>query len=286
MPELPEVESVAACLRPELTGQTLEAWAHSAKRMRYPYPANMPVGCSLKTVSRRGKYLILLFDPTGIVVVHLGMTGQLWQHHKRTGMSMEYFLCQPHHHVVWQFTDTILVLKDVRRFGGVLADIHTTDSNAIKPIAILGPEPLSDDWQVSSLCGGRRAIHTLLMEQSIVAGIGNIYAAEACYLAKINPAQTNLNSAQAKAAHNSARTSLLAGIEHKGTSAKDYILPNGIKGQHQNYVHVYGREGQPCHRCKTFLIKIKLSGRTACFCPRCQPLIAKQTNNTTIPIMA
>jgi len=273
VPELPEVETFVTDLRPLVVGRTVTAVdVRFPKMVRHPeaeaFARDLP-GREVVALERRGKYIVFRLDHGGTLVVHLGMTGQLL--HKLPEDP-----ARPHTHVVLSLDNgTELRYSDPRQFGRLLLG---TEEELVSARALprLGPEPLDPSFTARDLhrrLAGRRApLKLLLLDQAILAGVGNIYADEACYRARIRPDKPagRLSPARAKRLHAAIRDSLELGIANRGSSVDDYVDVYGAKGRQQEELQVYGRGGQPCHSCGSPLTLVRLGGRATVFCRRCQ----------------
>lgn len=269
MPELPEVETTKASLAP-LIGKTINDVYTSGFRLREMIPDDLDelVGASLVGVIRRAKYLLLVFQKnhqTLELLVHLGMSGSLQQH---TGLAP-----RKHDHVIFGFGDVRLYYHDPRRFGMVMwAD------DAKRYLDKLGVEPLSDDFDVDYLYRfaqkTTKPIKTLIMEQSVVVGVGNIYAVESLFLSNIYPAMPACQVGLDKLAVlvKNIKTILARAIEQGGSTLKDFMVGEGKTGYFQQTLLVYGRAGEPCVVCGSMLENIKIGGRASVYCPKCQSL--------------
>jgi formamidopyrimidine-DNA glycosylase len=297
VPELPEVETIASDLRPLVAGRTIEAVdLRFPSIVRHPEPEAFVRGLNGQKVvalDRRGKYMLLRLSggarPSGrsaatsprgvearlsaadgvVLVIHLGMTGQLL--HKLPEDPE-----RPHTHVVLSFDNgTELRYSDPRRFGRLLLGTEA-ELVAARKLPRLGPEPLDPLFTPRDLhrrLSGRRApLKLLLLDQSILAGIGNIYADEALYRARIRPDRppARISRARVKRLHGALRESLLLGIVNRGSSIDDYVDLYGAKGRQQEELQVYGRGGRPCLSCGRPLTLVRLGGRATVFCRRCQ----------------
>jgi formamidopyrimidine-DNA glycosylase len=167
--------------------------------------------------------------------------------------------------------DSALELRDVRRFGRIQV---TTAGDYRGTLAVLGPEPLADDFTPASLYAAlarsNRAVKTQLLSQIPVAGVGNIYADEALWLAGVHPAKRTVTRAQATALHQAIQIVIGDGIDHGGTTLRDYRTPSGQSGDNQHHLRCYGQAGLPCVRCGTEMGRITLDARSTTFCPTCQ----------------
>jgi len=263
MPELPEVETIRRQLAPVITGATVTSgWAHpSAKFAEAP----AAVGHTIRAVGRRGKYLIVSLDRDVELIVHLGMTGAL---------SVVDSPGDEYVRAWWRLDDDgRLEFRDVRRFGRI-AVTPAGEYDRLPTLAALGPEPLGDEFTADhlwrSLRTSRRAVKTQLLGQRVVAGVGNIYADEALWRARIHPQATRLSPERATRLRGALCDVLAAGIRHGGTTLRDYVDAEGSAGSHQRHLDCYGRAEMPCHRCETGLRRVTLDGRSATYCPACQ----------------
>lgn len=272
MPELPEVETTAAELRPQLLGRRIVA-AHILWPRTLAWPdlptleATLP-GQEIVSVGRRGKYLLIGLDSGAALIIHLRMTGRL-----AVVPDDDPALANPHVRAWFDLADgRHLVFTDARRFGRIWL--------AAEPgqvIGRLGPEPL--DWAFTAealaerLRGRRGAIKAVLLDQTVVAGLGNIYADEALFLAGIHPLRPAAGLAADEIAHlhEAIRLVLHEAIGNRGTTLRDYRPPYGRIGQHQDYLRVYRRTDQPCPTCGMPIRRIRVGQRSTHFCPRCQP---------------
>jgi formamidopyrimidine-DNA glycosylase len=269
MPELPEVETIRAELAPRLTGRALVRVEILDPRLTRPIDlfevAEELEGDRVVAVERRGKYLVLRLESGLALLVHLRMTG---------GFAFE---PASHERAILELDDgTRLAYRDVRRFGTwlVLEDAELDPYLAGRN----GPEPLGPrftaEWLVARLAGRRAAVKAVLLDQRVVAGLGNIYADEALWRARINPLRPaeSLTREEAGRLHRAIRQALRTGIARQGSTLRDYARPDGSAGSMQTEFRVYGRDGQPCPRCRTPIAKARVAGRGTWFCPRCQPL--------------
>lgn len=273
MPELPEVETVVRDLRPALTGRRVTDVEHGEKRLRHPWNSSwggLIIGRKIGGVERRAKWIVICFSPGGALLVHLGMTGQL------TVQSTESPVAD-HVHLRFQMEGGVdLRFRDIRRFGGaeLLGDRISWEKRLSE--SGLGPEPweLAEEIWLQKIQNTTRPVKSILLDQKTISGIGNIYADEALHGAGIHP-QTqgkSLGKTSAVCLLLSARTVLEEAIAGRGTTLRDYVGGSGLKGSHQYRLAVYGREGKPCLRCGEKVRRIVISGRSAHFCPKCQPI--------------
>jgi formamidopyrimidine-DNA glycosylase len=266
MPELPEVETIARKLKPDLVGRTiLSADLRWHRTLAEPSPkkfAEQIKGQKILDVGRRAKYLIFSLS-TFHLLVHLRMSGDL--HFKDSTNQPE-----KHDRLIIKLSgNKLLAFNDTRKFGRVwlVADRQ-------KIFEALGPEPLSKDftpqWLHAALHNKRRRLKPLLLDQSFLAGLGNIYTDEALNIAKLHPLResSSVTAKQAEALHDAIRTVLKEGIRRDGASI-DWVYRGG---EFQNYFRAYDREGKPCLNCGTKIKRITVGQRGTHYCPRCQRL--------------
>lgn len=276
MPELPEVETVRRQLAPRLDGRkVLEAGSHASAKFT---PAREVTGATFGSAGRRGKYLLLPLTNTATpgaatsagreLIVHLGMTGKL---QFRSGSPDD---SNPYLRAWWQLEgDEVLEFIDVRRFGR-LRVVDAGDYSGIPTLHRAGPEPwdpvLTDKLFWELLGQSKRVIKTKLLSQRPIAGVGNIYADEALWIAKVSPKNTRLGQERAGELLAALRQVLEAGIENGGTTLRDYRNVDGGKGTNQHELVAYGRGGEPCMRCETVMTSEQIDARTTTWCPKCQ----------------
>lgn len=273
MPELPEVETVVRTLRPRaVKARILSANLFRADVME-PAGTNFPsllVGQRIAAIDRRGKRIIVTLDSAGQFIIHLGMTGRLTLHPAAAPP-------RPHTHLVLQLSPATgrdrcfeIHFSDPRRFGGIrwLASGEAADAG-------LGPEPLtiSHATLVQALSRTGRAIKSALLDQQVIAGLGNIYVDESLFLASIHPLTpaSALSVDLVRTLRSAIISTLRQAIDHRGSTLRDYVDAAGDKGGFQKLHKVYGRSSQPCVNCRTTIQRIVLGGRSTCYCPRCQP---------------
>jgi formamidopyrimidine-DNA glycosylase len=273
MPELPEVETIRTSLEPRLLGRRLEDVEILDSRLTRPIdPAEVAaklVGERVAAVDRRGKYLIVRFESGLVLLIHLRMTGNLA--HSSNGASA----AEPHLRAVVRLDDgSDITYRDVRRFGTWL--VLRADELDPYLAARLGAEPLEAAFTPRDLADrltGRRApVKAVLLDQRTLAGVGNIYADEALWRARVDPrrAAGDLAKPELGALHRGIRRALEAGIARQGATLRDYRMPDGNAGGMQHEFKVYGRAGEPCSRCGTPIEKTRIAGRGTWFCPGCQ----------------
>jgi formamidopyrimidine-DNA glycosylase len=273
VPELPEVETVRRRLEPVLAGRRFDRVEISDARLTRPFdPVEVAAelqGERVAAVDRRGKYLIVRFESGRALLIHLRMTGNVLHGDEREA--------DPHRRAVVGLDDgTELVYRDVRRFGTWLLIEPDELDSYLAPR--LGREPLAAAFTTRRLAEalhGRRApVKAAILDQRRLAGVGNIYADEALWRARIHPQRPagELNDDELRALHRGIRDALRAGIARQGATLRDYRTPDGGSGRMQHEFRVYGREGEPCDRCGTPIEKIRAAGRGTWYCPSCQRL--------------
>ncbi|MDP8928472.1 MAG: bifunctional DNA-formamidopyrimidine glycosylase/DNA-(apurinic or apyrimidinic site) lyase [Actinomycetota bacterium] len=261
MPELPEVESVRRQLAPALRGRRIEAVRAEPQR-RFAGLERL-AGRTVLEVGRRGKFLLCPLDSELELVLHLGMTGSLRfdvaDAYARAGLVLD--------------DGRELVFRDVRRFGRI-AVVEAGDYRSIPTLATLGPEPLGDEFEpdrfAAALAATRAPVKAALLGQRCVAGVGNIYADEALWRARIHPGSRRVGRSRAIALRAAIRAVLTEALAHEGTTFRDYRMVNGESGRNGGLLRVYGKEGQPCPRCAKPLRKVVVAQRGTTYCPACQ----------------
>ena len=283
MPELPEVETVRRGLQPYLEGRVLRSVKLNRADLRFPFPENMSArltGARIVSLSRRAKFLVAETDRDERLVMHLGMSGRFTIHDPEKsgeGVPGQFVHAQPtldkHDHVEFQTEDGVrIVFNDPRRFG-YMQMFGGADPD---PFGEVGPEPLSNAFtgeQLHAALKDRRSpVKSALLDQSVVAGLGNIYVCEALYMSGISPKRLacNVGRARSERLTVSIREVLSAAIEAGGSSLKDYARADGSLGYFQHSFRVYGREGEACSQCDAAIGRIVQSGRSTFFCSNCQ----------------
>ena len=270
VPELPEVETVVRDLRPRLVGRTIRGLEVSGKALRTAWSEGWAKRLRRRTVravERRGKWILVDLD-TPWLLVHLGMSGQF------TVVDADQPR-QSHTHVVFALNDgRELRFRDVRRFGSVACFDRRDDIEAVFTSSKLGPEPFGLDrayWR-ERLTSTDRCLKAILLDQTVVAGVGNIYADESLFEARLAPTQLGRETTpkRADALRRAVEKVLLRAIARRGSSIRDYVGGSGSRGGYQDEFRVYGRTGKPCPRCATAIERIRLAGRSTHFCPECQ----------------
>jgi formamidopyrimidine-DNA glycosylase len=276
MPELPEVESLRRILARSAVGRTVVAAKVTEPRLRRAVAtelAAMIAGRTIEAIGRRAKYLMIELSGGYLMMVHLGMSGSLT--HRREDFDGDAF--DPRHdHVEFNFDDgSRMVYNDPRRFG-LLKLVARTELESIAELKGLGPEPFADQfngkylWRVSR--GRTAAIKNLLMDQRIVAGVGNIYASEILFRARVRPSRRAGRVTRAELERIAAITAevLREAIGSRGTTFRSYRDSRGQPGRFASKLRVYDREGQPCLECATPIRAVVIGQRSSFFCPRCQ----------------
>ncbi|RMD75757.1 MAG: bifunctional DNA-formamidopyrimidine glycosylase/DNA-(apurinic or apyrimidinic site) lyase [Lentisphaerae bacterium] len=273
MPELPEVETITNHLKPILQGRSFSTITTHTPTLRYPIELSKDrlLGIPIRSVWRRAKYIIWELDNLECLVIHLGMTGgfHLQEADYRTG---------PHDRLEFCLDNgKLLYFQDPRKFGFIRQTRLSRHGESPAILPPLGVEPLSDHFtqrQFATLLQGRRGpIKSTLLDQRVVAGMGNIYASEALFHAQIHPAvPTNTLSSEATGRlHRAIRKVLRKAIHAGGTTFRDYHQLDGTEGKFTADLQVYNREGLSCYRCTATIQRLVISGRSSFFCPGCQP---------------
>jgi formamidopyrimidine-DNA glycosylase len=272
VPELPEVETVVRDLRPLLVGRRITSVWAGRLTLRKPWKAAWKkrlVGRRVEAVRRRGKWIVMELDDGGRLVVHLGMTGQL------TVASAD----EPkkaHTHLRFDLDDPTkqLRFRDVRRFGSATLFSSEEEVEASFAAAGLGPEPfgLDPDYWRRRMASTSRCVKAVLLDQGVVAGVGNIYADEALFEARLHPSliASALGAEAADRLRQAVASVLNRAIEGRGSTIRDYVGGSGLRGAFQKEFRVYGCTGRPCFRCKAVIERVRLAGRSTHYCPVCQ----------------
>lgn len=269
MPELPEVEVTRRGIAPDLEGRRVGKVILRAPALRYPLPGDLDArlrGRTLRAVTRRGKYLLFRFAH-GHLLLHLGMSGSL----RLVPADQP---AEKHDHVDLVFGATALRLRDPRRFGALL----WIDGDPLRHplLAVLGIEPLDDRfdaaWLKAEIAGLKAAIKPTLMDSHRVVGIGNIYASESLFRAGIDPRTPagKVSAARLSRLVPAIKATLSAAIDAGGSSLRDFIHSDGSAGYFQQQYFVYGRTGEPCRVCGSFIRELRQAQRASFHCPRCQ----------------
>lgn len=271
MPELPEVENYRCDLNELLVGRQFTGvyvdWPNQISIPAVDELTRRLPGQTVTSVGRRGKYLLLSLSGGDTLLIHLRMSGRL---HVEPASAP----ADPHAHVVFRLEGgDELRFHDPRKFGRV----YLVDDPA-EVVGRLGPEPLDEDFtaeRFADMLSTRRGrIKPLLLNQAFLAGLGNIYADEALHLAGLHPLRTadTLTPDEIRRLHSAIRSTLQGAIQHRGTSFdQSYRDTRGEPGAYQDRLRVYGRAGEPCHRCGTLIERIVVGQRGTYVCPKCQP---------------
>jgi formamidopyrimidine-DNA glycosylase len=275
MPELPEVETIVRDLRPDLQGRVILAaevdWPRTVATSSIEAFQQRIAGQRIEAAGRRGKYITLQLSPGDWLLIHLKMTGHL----QVMAPGERDASADKHVRAIFYLDDgRQLWFRNPRKFGR----LHLTrDPGTL--LGHLGPEPLADDFTLGAFAARirprRGRLKPLLVNQRFIAGLGNIYADEALFAAGLHPQRTadTLSDDEIAALYRAVRRVLQQGVDNRGTTLDDrgYRDAQGEAGSNQIYVQVYGRTDKPCVRCGTPVQRIVLGGRSAHFCPRCQP---------------
>ncbi len=282
MPELPEVETVRRGLIPAMEGRAILSAAVNRPDLRWPFPPRMAdrlTGARVLGLRRRSKYILADLSNGEVLLIHLGMSGRMLI----SGLQIGAFhhphpVPSKHDHVVLEMEGGARVtFNDARRFGAM--DLFMAEAEAGHPLlARIGPEPLGNvfdgPYLADRLAGRNTPIKSALLDQRIVAGLGNIYVCEVLFRAGLHPARKagRIARARAEALVPIIRDVLSEAIEAGGSSLRDYRQADGELGYFQHVFRVYGREGEPCVTpgCDGTVTRIVQSGRSSFFCPRCQ----------------
>lgn len=272
MPELPEVETVRKTLLPVIGATIRAAWvgAKGLHMGRKPPRAAIGklVGATFTALRRHGKYLLLDTDTPRSLLVHLGMTGRLRIHKRGEPRAA-------HTHVVLDLGDRELRYVDARRFGQVDV-VETAREREHAGLAVLGPDPithgLTGETLYAAARGKKQMLKALVLDQGVIAGMGNIYASEALWRAQLRPTKraNKLTREAAERLAEACRNVLHDALANNGTSLRDFVDADGAEGSNWDYLDVYDRAGELCKRCKTPIKRIVLQGRATYFCPTCQ----------------
>lgn len=273
MPELPEVETIVRSLRPRLLQKKicgidifLPKIVHAENKTAFQL-----IGKTIINITRQGKNIIMELSKKYYLRIHLKMTGQLLLNSKGDALLN-------HTHAIFYLDKGRLELRyrDIRQFGYIQI-LTAKEWNYWLNHNSLGPDPLEISFPalLAKLRRKKGKIKSLLLDQSFLSGLGNIYTDEILHQARIHPENSplHLSTGKIRCLHQKMQSILQIAIQLKGSSVRNYIEASGAKGQYQTEHQVYGRAGLPCRQCGTPLKKIRVSGRGTCFCPRCQPLL-------------
>lgn len=278
MPELPEVETVRRGLAPALEGRRLKTVTLNRGDLRFPFPPNFAArltGARLERLNRRAKYLLGELDSGATLLMHLGMSGSFRVEDSLPGAFARPRSLDPRHdHVIFETeAGARVVFNDPRRFG-FMTLIGAGETSPY--LEGLGPEPLSNSFNApvlaGALAGKRSPVKAVLLDQRVVAGLGNIYVCEALFRAGVSPRRLakNVGAARAERLAAAVKAVLNEAIEAGGSSLRDHAATDGTLGYFQHGFRVYGREGEPCRVCGTAVRRIVQSGRSSFYCSSCQ----------------
>ncbi len=272
MPELPEVESIRLTLAKHIIGKMIQdveiLWPPAAVSIPDHSFIDSVREQVIENLDRRGKYLLVNLSQGLTMIVHFRMTGRLIYYPENQPIDK-------HTHMVFYLDEGELHYSDIRKFGRIQL-VPTQNATEVTSLAKLGPEPLDESFAFDKL--GQRlskkksTIKAALLDQTVIAGLGNIYADEALFRAGILPGRNtqSLKVSEIILLYNAICEILTAGINARGTSFRDYRDADGNRGSFQESLMVYGRSGQECKMCGSPLIKEKIVGRTTVYCPECQ----------------
>ena len=279
MPELPEVESLRLRLEKVLLGQKIKnvtilnskiisgkgTKRESRKIKEIEFVENTK-NKKIISVTRRAKNIIFTLDDDSVIVIHLKMTGQLLYNEKQN----------KHTYVIFDFGKNFLCYNDVRKFGYVLYFKSLNEASKCGHFKNIGAEPFDKNFTLDyfnkNILKKNKKIKTVLLEQSIVVGCGNIYADEICFASKVLPGRNckTLTETEIKSLYQNIKSILRSAIKSGGSSVSDYLLPDGTKGNYASSHKVYGKSNTPCHLCGNILEKSTISGRSTVYCNTCQ----------------
>ena len=282
MPELPEVETIMRGISPFLEGATIKKIKLNRADLRWPFPenfANRIKEAKVLNLKRRSKYILVHLSTGETLLIHLGMSGKILVSDTKFGNYFyESSKVSNHDHVIFELSDgTIVTYNDPRRFGSM--DLAKTDNlNNHKFLEKLGPEPLGNnfnsDYLKVELSKKESPIKNVLLNQSVVAGLGNIYVCEALFMSGISPKKkaSKISKSKCEELVQNIRAVLISAIEAGGSSLKDFTDIQGNSGYFQFEFYVYGRENEYCKttNCDCKIKRISQSGRSSFYCPYCQ----------------
>jgi formamidopyrimidine-DNA glycosylase len=292
MPELPEVETIVRDLRTQAMGRVITGLILREKALNHLLqtgPDRFYQGTmnqTIITILRRGKYIILPLSNNNVVVIHLGMTGKLLVYETPDvdiveQLSNEDYI-DKHTHMIMELIDPSgeeedleVHFNDVRLFGNIwlVEDVKDLEDIDVPGLKGLGKDALGISLvDFTKIVQSKRPVKSILLDQTKIAGVGNIYADEACFYAGVHPATRgiNLQEEQINKLWFSVKTVLKLGIKYRGSSTSDYATTDGSKGSYQHRHRVYQKTGQKCVECGNVIERTKLAGRSTHFCPTCQ----------------
>ena len=294
MPELPEIETIVRDLRPAISGRIITAMVIRQKAEKHllnndPFTFYEGViGQEISTVLRKGKYILLPLTNSNVIVLHLGMTGKLLLRPIPQVSFDDRFSGEEnidkHTHVMLELSDLYeedredleLAFNDVRLFGQIwlAQNVQNIEQIDIPGLRDLGPDALGVSLaEFQKIIRRKRNVKAILLDQANLAGVGNIYTDEACFVAKVHPAALgiSLTEEQETKLWFAVKSVLKEGIHYRGSSVSDYTTTDGSKGSYQEHHRVYGKFGKKCVECESSIERIKVAGRSTHFCPSCQP---------------
>jgi formamidopyrimidine-DNA glycosylase len=271
VPELPEVETVVRDLRPRLVGRRIIAVKAGKKALRKPWAAAWAAMIRRRPVTvvrRRGKWIIVELEGARCLLFHLGMTGRLVVHAAEEPVA-------PHTHLVFELEHgEQMRFNDIRRFGCATLLDQPAALESFFAASRLGPEPfdLNPRYWRERLAATKRCVKAVLLDQTVVAGVGNIYADEALFESRLHPTRLahELEKPETERLRKAVVKVLQRAIEKRGSSIRNYVGGCGLKGRYQEEFRVYSRTGKPCVRCGTPIERLRLAGRSTHYCPNCQ----------------
>ncbi|MEO9822101.1 MAG: bifunctional DNA-formamidopyrimidine glycosylase/DNA-(apurinic or apyrimidinic site) lyase [Paracoccaceae bacterium] len=282
MPELPEVETVRRGLAPVMEGQIIAEAHVNRPDLRWPFPDKMAerlTGARVERLRRRSKYILADLDRGETLLVHLGMSGRMLVSGDPLGRFVhDHPAPEKHDHVVFDMANGArITFNDPRRFGAMDL-LKTADQDEHKLLSVLGPEPLSNAFSeahlVNAFSGKMSPIKSALLDQGIIAGLGNIYVCEALFRAGISPQRKagQISKPRVSALVPIIREVISEAIDAGGSSLRDFRQADGELGYFQHSFDVYGREGDPCRTpdCDSSILRVVQSGRSSFYCPTCQ----------------
>jgi formamidopyrimidine-DNA glycosylase len=272
MPEMPEVETIARKLRRTIVGKSIKTVWLSGASLRRAVDASFS-GClvsrKIRRVLRRGKYLIIELEPRAYWLIHLGMSG-------RVVFSASRLAAPKHTHAIIRFSDSSeLQYRDHRRFG-LLAAYSVEKLAGVPELDALGKDPLSRGltpaWLQDLVAGSRQEIKAFLLDQTKVAGLGNIYVCEALFHARIHPGRRcfTLTPPETGALVRAIRKTIRMAVRNRGTTFSDFMDSDGELGDNQHFLRVFQLEGKKCRRCRFPIERLRQGNRSSFFCPGCQ----------------
>jgi formamidopyrimidine-DNA glycosylase len=294
MPELPEVETIVRDIRPFIMGKMINGMIIKAScqrnilKVRAERFYEQVIGGEVVTVLRKGKYIILPLSNNNVIVMHLGMSGRILLHRGPT-VTLEDVSesVDKHTHLILELIDLSdgsiegiedvqLHFNDPRTFGKIylLEDVEDIEDLDIPGLKALGPDALGiSHKEFQGMVQSKRAIKSILLDQTKIAGVGNIYADEALFEGRIHPTRpgSSLNLEESSKLRFAVKAVLKEGIRFRGSSTSDYLTADGSKGSYQDHHRVYRKTGQKCVDCGSIIQRIVLAQRGTHFCPTCQP---------------